>query len=201
MSKTTWRDAERGDVVELGGREWTVAKVKRGGKKAKVTVAHKGREASSTVKLADRVRIVKRAADVDPVQDRFGSQRRWATEAELTRELTRGLPAGDSSKRKPPEKAKGGSWEKPKGDAEKAVTKILGARLIGESKNEAAGYYVPPVDVSTVAAHLAVFHGGIPETVLEDYAGMMRAHAAQHDEAKKTGVPLAVNHWHTEIRP
>jgi hypothetical protein len=58
---------------------------------------------------------------------------------------------------------------------------------------------VPPVDVSTVAAHLALFHGGIP-SACEDEGAMLAAHTAQHAEARN-GSPLAVNHWHTEKRP
>lgn len=199
MSKTTWQDAEKGDVVELDGRAWTVLKIKKGKKTAEVKVEFKGRRAASTVALKDRIRIKTRAADVDPVQDQWGAQRRWAKPAELEAVLGQ----GDASRTKPPAKAKGPAWDEKhaKGTPERTVEKILGARLIAESKNEAAGYYVPPVDVTTVASHLALMHGGIPGSGEYVEGELLKIHADQHDEAKSRGARLAVNHWHTEKRP
>ena len=71
---------------------------------------------------------------------------------------------------------------------------------MGISTDEDAGYYAPPVNVTTVAAHLALFHGGVPEAVSDDEGKMLAVHEAQHAEALK-GAPLAVNHWHTKTRP
>lgn len=196
--KKTWGDVKKGDVVELSGRRWTVVKLKPKGKKARVVVEHKGRRAETTLKLSDRVTIVER----DALHDAEGAQRRWATKREHDEKLhePRGLPPGDPAQKAPPAKPAGVSWEKPKGDAEKAVASLLEARLVGETTDESAGYYVPPVDVSTVASHLAIFHGGIPDACGDDEARMLSAHKAQHDEALR-GSPLAVNHWHTAKRP
>lgn len=200
--KTTWADVKKGDTVELAGKQFRVVKVKAKGKKAKVTVDRgNGREYSSLVKLADRVPIAARKGDRGPLYDGNGTARRWATKREAREVLTepRGLPAGDSSVTKPPKKAAGDPWETQADRIEKRLDDLLQARLVGESHDENAGYYVPPVDVSTVASHLALFHGGIP-SACDDEAKMIAAHAAQHEEALR-GMPLAVNHWHTKKRP
>lgn len=207
MSKrTTWADVTKDDLVELAGNLWLVTKKpKRSGKTAKVTVERKGRTAKSVVKLKDPVTIKRgfaREARLKrgPLMDASGTAQRWATDKELREALERGLPKGDHRVTEAPEKPAGGKWNKPADDAEKTLGKILGAHLVAESKNEDEGYYVPPVDVSTVAAHLALFHGGIPEAC-DDEGKMLRAHEAQHAAALKGEGILAVNHWHEERRP
>lgn len=198
MSKKTWADVKKGDTVELAGRAYRVVKIKPKGKRAEVMVETKGRYAESKVKLSERVVIVARKADRPPLHDEDGRANRWATKKEAA-EVGVVLKPGDARKTKPPAKPKGGSWEKPAGKTEKMLDSLLQARLVGETNDESAGYYVPPVDVATVASHLALFHGGIPERC-EDEGAMLAAHAAQHAEALR-GAPLAVNHWHTAKRP
>jgi len=203
MSKKTWADVKKGDVVELGGREYTVTKHKAGKKKADVTVDRKGRAASSTVKLADRVKIVARKAEKrGPLHDAKGTAQRWATKKEHDAVLgeSKPLPPGDADVVKPPAKATGDPWETPHGKIERKLDDLLSARLVGISTDESVGYYVPPVNVTTVAAHMAVFHGGIPEAC-DDEPKMLAAHTAQHAAALKGEGLLAVNHWHTEKRP
>ena len=63
-----------------------------------------------------------------------------------------------------------------------------------------SGYYVPPVNVSTVATHLAIFHGGIP-SACDDEGKMLEAHAAQHAAAKRGEGILSTQHWHEARRP
>ena len=158
----------------------------------------------SDVKLADRVKIIGHAKSApSSLHDEHGAQQRWAKKRELDEVMREGasLPAGDSKATKPPKKPKGGEWEKPKGDAEKMIVDLLSARLVGESHDEKAGYYVPPVDVSTVAAHLELFHGGIPDAVSDDEGRMLAMHGAQHEAAATGAGVLAVNHWHTAKRP
>lgn len=203
MSRATWADVEKGDVVTLdNGREWRVLKLERKRKTVAVKVEHNGRTAEAELSKKTRVKIAKRAAEIDPVQDAEGAQRRWAKPKELEAVLGQGLGAGDPSRKKPPAKPVGPAWDEKHGKktAEGRIEKILGATLVAETKVEAAGYYVPPVDVSTVAAHLALMHGGIPEAC-GDEGAMIRAHDSQHAEAKKGAGVLAVNHWHTERRP
>lgn len=196
--KTMWADIDEGDEVELAGRLWRVTKIKRRDKKtAKVTVERDGRKSSDVVKLKDRVRLAKARP---PVQDASGTQRRWATERELEETLAAPIPTGNRAQTTPPKKAAGPAWDAPLAGVEKTVQKSLGAILVAESEDEKIGYYVPPVDVTTVAAHLAVFHGGIPDAC-DGEMQMLKAHDAQHAGAAKGESTLAVNHWHTERRP
>lgn len=202
-TKTTWADVKKGSIVELSGREYRVVKIKPKGKKAAVMVETKGRYAESKVKLSDRVTIVKKGDGTKrgPLYDEGGTARRWATKKEAAEVGVTGLPAGDSTVTKAPEKGKRGDpWERPVDRIERKLDDLLQARLVGISTDESAGYYVPPVNVTTVAAHLALFHGGIPEAVSDDEGKMLAVHEAQHAEALK-GSPLAVNHWHTKTRP
>ncbi len=200
-----WQDVKKHDVVEMAGREYRVVKIKPGKKKAEVMVEFKGRYISSKVKLADKVKIAKKGDGTKrgPLTDENGTARRWATKKEAEEVLGKGgatLPAGDSTKTKPPKKAEHGDpWETPANRIERKLDELLNARLVGEATDENAGYYVPPVDVTTVASHLALFHGGIPERC-EDEGSMLKAHEAQHAEALK-GSPLATNHWHVSTRP
>lgn len=205
MSKATWGDVEKHDVVELGGRRWRVVKIKRKGKKAHVMVEFKGRYHESDVKLKDRVTIAQRgeSSKRGPLHDERGQAQRWATKREAEEVLGKGgasLAIGDSAQTKPPAKPGPDVWETPHGKVERLLGDLLSARLVGETPDESAGYYVPPVNVTTVAAHLALFHGGIPEAVSDDEGKMLAAHEAQHAEALR-GAPLAVNHWHTATRP
>jgi hypothetical protein len=197
----TWADVKKRDIVELNGHEWTVEKLVEKKKTVVVSlVSKKGRTAEGQPQKTSRVKIVGRVSKSKrgPLLDERGQAQRWATKKEAA-EVGVTLKPGDAAQTKPPAKAKGGSWEKPRGDAEKLVADLMGARLVGEATDEARGYYVPPVDVSTVAAHLALFHGGIP-SACEDEGAMLAAHTAQHSEARN-GSPLAVNHWHTKERP
>lgn len=199
-SKSTWADVKKHDVVELGGRAWRVVKIKAKGKKADVMVEFKGRYAESKVKLADRVKIAKKGDGTKrgPLLDESGTARRWATKKEAA-EVGVALPAGDAKQTTPPKKPSGDPWERPADRIERKLDELLAARLVGATTDESAGYYVPPVDVSTVASHLNLFHGGIP-SACEDEGAMLKAHEAQHAEALR-GMPLAVNHWHTATRP
>lgn len=202
MSKSTWSDVKKGSVVELNGREYRVVKFKPKGKKATVMVETKGRYAESVVKLSEKVRIVEKGDGTKrgPLYDERGQARRWATKKEAAG-VGVGLPAGDPDVRTPPAKPTGDPWsEPPKAKTETMLAELLHARLVAETPDESAGYYVPPVDVSTVASHLALFHGGIP-AACDDETAMLKAHDAQHAAALKGEGVLAVNHWHTAKRP
>ena len=202
-TKTTWAKVKKGAVVELNGRPYLVEKIKPGKKTAEVKLSHKGRASKGEVRLKDPV-VLSTASPTSkrgPVSDGAGTMQRWATKSELKEAMSRGLPAGDPRQTKPPEKAKGDLWETPVDRVERKLDQILGARLVGEATDENAGYYVPPVDSSTVAAHLALFHGGIPEACDDDEAKMLAAHDAQHAAALKGEGILQTNHWHTEKRP
>lgn len=178
---STWHDVEKGASVKIRGRVYVVEKIKRDGKRATVKLSHRGTTSKGTVKLKDPVELA------DPLRDARGAQRRWATKREHDAILAPPNPPSDRA------------WTKAQGPIEKRVKRELGARLIGEADDADAGYYVPPVDVTTVALHMAIFHGGTGGLVAE--ADMLKEHERQHAAAlKKKGV-LDVNHWHTDTRP
>lgn len=180
MSKTKWSKVKRGQSVELGGRTWLVEKIKPKGKRGmKVAVRSGARAAQSVVDADEKVRVV----EAPPVK---GDAKRPAKQAA----------------HKPPKPAHGDPWETQQDRIEKKLDKILGARLMGEATDVDAGYYVPPCDETNVAAHLAIFHGGIPEELREkSEAVMLGEHARAHLAALEHGERFAVHHWHTEKRP
>lgn len=197
---TKWADLDEGAAVILKGQRYKVTKYKRKGKvvrvrldgklgvfdrevdaKAKVevapaTVAASGRRSTTPAKLPTK----------GALHDDEGRQRRWAKQGELDAVL-------------PPSEAEGGDWAKPKGKAEKAITSVLGATLVGEATDPDVGWYVPPLDPSTVHAHLLLFHDIEPEG---DYKALIAMHDRLHADALKGPfAALHVNHWHTKERP
>lgn len=197
--KPTYDDVSKGDRLVFGGREWRVVKLERKGKKkARVMLERKGQYAEDVVRLDDRVEFAAENKK-DKLHDRSGAQTRWATDKEAEKAGV-GLRAGDSRQTTPPAPAEGDVWETPHGRVERMLGDLMAARLVAETKDESAGYYVPPVDASTVASHLVVFHDGIPEAC-EDETAMLRAHDAQHAAATIGAGVLSRNHWHTEKRP
>lgn len=200
--KTTWADVRDGDTVKLNGREWLVVEIDRGKKKATVLLALGKRNTSARRPIDERVKVTGHKKPL-PVHDRAGSQTRWATDAEVRRELGENLRASlprGSGKKKPPAPADGPKWSKPAADgAERTIVDLLHARLVAETPDEEAGYYVPPVDVSTIAMHLLTFHHYTPPAD-EGEASMLAYHAKKHELALK-GEPLPVTHWHDPKRP
>lgn len=178
--KKPWSKIRKGDVLDLGGREWTVEKIKPGKKKAEVKIRHKSNVVRDTVRLADKVRIAERRATSAPQK-----------------------PAKTKPPKKmppePPKPAEGDPWETQQDRIERKLDDILGAKLVGESIDGAATYYVPPVDVTTIAAHLLIFHGGVDAH--EAGADMLKRHAAEHAAAERGETTLTMPHWHTEQRP
>jgi hypothetical protein len=189
VGKVLWSDVAPNDLVELNGREWTVTKVKAKKKVVRVTVTDGKREVASEVPASGRVKRTGRK----PLRAADNSQARWATDAEHRKTL----PPGNPEVTKRPEKPIGDPWETPRDRVERKLDTILGAVLVGEGDPD-EGFYVPPVDSSTIAAHLALFHG--PEPLPATYDAMVEVHELQH-EAALHGVPLHVNHWHTKTRP
>jgi len=177
--KKKWGKVERGEVVELGGREWTVEKTKLKGKKLRVTVRSGSHRAESKVDPADKVTIAEARSTKPPARSK------------------KPKPPPTS----PPKPATGDPWETQQDRIERKLGQILGARLVGESTDTDAGYYVPNVDVTTVAAHLAIFHGEVPEQHRSDEAALVGFHAREHIAAEAGDRLFDINHWHTEKRP
>lgn len=202
--KKTWADVDKGDELDIDGRTWRVAKIKVKGKRTKVTLERKGQSVDGDVATADRVTFASAAPKPErkkrePLTASNGQQARWATEKEA-RKAGVGLVPGNAERVTPPAPADGDVWDRPADRVEKILDKLLGAHLVAETKDEAEGYFVPPVDVSTIAAHLVAFHGVSPR----DYQGeddMLSWHEAQHAAALKGDALLTPNHWHTERRP
>lgn len=186
-----WSKVTAGDYVELRDRKYEVLKIKPKGTSAKVTVRGGGAVFESKVALADKVTVV-----TEPLRDKSGQMQRWAKPSEDKSKS--GLPAGDPAAVKPPRKAIGEAWETPRDKVERKLDRILGAHLVGQADDEGSGYYVPPVDGSTVAAHVALFHGVDPSEYGVD--DLLELHDNQHAQAL-AGIALTVNHWHTETRP
>lgn len=179
--KKPWSKIKKGDALDLGGRVWTVEKIKPGKKKAKVRIRHRSNVVDDTVRLDDKVRIAEK-----PEPPKRG--RRDAPPAKPAKQ-----------KKRPPEPATGDPWETQQDRIEKQLGKILGAHMVGESTDGGGAYYVPPVDITTVAAHLAIFHGTIDPT--ESGAEMMKRHALEHEEHLAGDRRFTMHHWHTEKRP
>lgn len=202
---TTWADVTAGDAVELKGATWRVEKAKLKGKRVKVRVRSAAGVFEREVKAKEPVVIVKapkgKPDDDGPLRDAKGAQRRWATGAEAARDGMRedlGLPGG-KKRASAPAVTRGPKWDAPATDpAGHAVETILGAQLVAETPDETAGYFVPPPDVTTIRAHLTVFHGMPGNEQPVDEARCLEVHRAQHDDE---GTPLAVNHWHAKRRP
>lgn len=189
-----WSKIAKGDHVVLKGSSFEVVKIKPKGDRVKVTVRGERGTFESTVAADAKV---ERA----PLRDESGRMKRWATEREVKHRDP--IPAGDPSVTKPPGKLSADPWETRRDKTERLLERALGAVLIGEATDEGAGYYVPPVDVSTIMGHWVTFHGGDP-TDYEGEADTLVAHEAEHKgrlEHPGDYAPLKVNHWHTKTRP
>lgn len=206
-----WRDVEAGSVVSLKGADWRVEKVKTKGKTTRVRVTGRAGTFEREVKSRDEVELVDGHASGGPLRDSGGAMRRWATDAEHdAEEASRGalgLPGGRHGAKPKPETSKGPRWDAPATDAAGvAVETGLGAVLIAETPDEPAGYFVPPIDITAVRAHLALFHGMPGNEQPIDEARCLEAHKLEHDAIDDpSGDNLVrygfVNHWHTKRRP
>ncbi len=195
MGRVKWSKVEAGQHVELKGRTFEVVKIKLKGGTAKVTVKGGGGTFESKVNGSDKVKL---AADPHPLKDKSGRQQRWAKPAEVK---NAGLEQGDTTQVEPPHKAKGDPWETRKDKVERRLDELLGAHLVAETDDASAGWYVPPVDISTVAAHVALFHDLDPSNYYSA-VDLLAAHEVEHDGIDNgNGHLLKVNHWHTEVRP
>ena len=184
---TTWSDVGVGDRVVMKGREYTVTKAKPKGKKVKVRLSGPGGTFDGVVRSGDDVQL-------PALHDGGGRTTRWATKAEEVRPMQ----AGDPDLAAPPRKPGADPWMSRRDRVEERLDDMLGAHLVGEATDEGQGYYVPPVDVSTVDAHLMLFHGLAPSDWGAD-ADRVALHERAHADA--ANMPPKVTHWHTATRP
>lgn len=188
---TTWADVEKGDRVRMGGKVFEVVEAKRRGKKVDVALAGHGGRFESTVKAKVGVEVV-------PLHDKSGRQTRWAKPAEEREAARPLLSPGDPRVRTAP-KADGPKWAKPLDDEIADLVRThLGGELIAEAVDTGEGYFVPPVDETTVQAHLVLFHGR--EHLPSSEASALAEHDEEHRAAVAGTAILSINHWHTERR-
>lgn len=190
---TRWADVEKGQSVRLRGLEYVVAKAKPKGKKTiAVTLERNGLKTKGEVEAKAKVEVV-------PLHDKAGGQQRWATKREAKAAVAKPLLSpGDPSVTKPPSKAKGSAWDVATSDPERAVLDGLDAQLIAEGDPE-VGYYVPPMTLETVLAHLAIFHER--RVLPSDPVTALAEHDEEHRAAEANRTLLPINHWHTKKRP
>lgn len=181
MTKKKWSKVRTGELVELGGRPWELesARLKKG--KLRVTVRSGTRRVESRVDPDEKVKL----AEATPATRRAPSRAAKPKPPPTT----------------PPMPAAGDPWETQQDRIEKMLSRTLGAVLVGEATDVDAGYYVPPLDVTTVASHLALFHGVDigGRDLTEDQ--LLELHARAHLSAENGGDALLQNHWHTDVRP
>lgn len=176
MTRVKWKKVGRGERVELNGREWIVDKVKPKGKRLRVVVRSGQHVIDAKVDPDAKVRL----AEDEPTAKPKRREVKPAT---------------------PPKPATGDPWETQQDRVERKLDQILGARLVGEATDTDAGYYVPVVDLGTVAGHVAIFHGVIPPEYRHDAQGLLGWHAREHLAAEAGNRELPINHWHSEKRP
>lgn len=186
-----------GDRVTLKGRTWEVARYARRKLSGQVRLElRSGADTFTGVVPEDRRFTL---AGPEPLTDDSGSQTRWATPAEaehvssvMSADVHPGWDDGQTPDLDP--------WV-PSSEAEQAVAAIMGGTLIGAQRQGDETWLVPPVDGSTVLAHLLTFHATTPpsaslndvrtpmaealETAAEaliraDITGALTLHAQQH---------------------
>lgn len=86
-------------------------------------------------------------------------------------------------------------WTTPRDQVEQRLKRLLGAELVGETSDAGGTWVVPPVDVTTVAAHLAIMHGIDPSGL--ELATLVEYHQNQHT----SGAAMTEQHYHSEYRP
>jgi len=92
-------------------------------------------------------------------------------------------------------------WGKPLGKAEEVVKDILGADIAGVKPGEDELWVVPPVDPSTIAAHLLTFHGITDALAGREEGGWERMRDLHDADHEKDPEKLHVPHRHDKRRP
>lgn len=173
FAPTKWKKVTAGADVHLKGKIWTVEKITVKKKRVEVELRERG------TKRVHR-------GQVDP--DKKVSAAIWYTEPKTETKVTRNA---------------GPDWlAKPESKAERNVVKILSGKLDGIQPAPGEWYICPPVDVSTIAAHLLVFHDIelVDVRRVGGYEDALAIHVVEHARKPSLG-PLAVPHYHDERQP
>lgn len=91
-------------------------------------------------------------------------------------------------------------WTEPDTPAEKVVEEILGATIEAVKPGDGEVWVCPPVDVSTIASHLLIYHG-IEKVDVRRVGGWDEAKAEHDAEHKRDIDDLHVPHRHDAGRP
>lgn len=91
-------------------------------------------------------------------------------------------------------------WTEPDTPAERVVEEILGATIEAIKPGPDEAYIVPPVDVSTIASHMLIYHG-IEAVDVRVVGGWDQAKAEHDAEHKRDIDTLHVPHRHQAGRP
>lgn len=188
-----WRDIEEGSTVKLKGTAWTVERLSVKKKTVVVTVSKGSKKSEHTAELKAKDVVELLAA---PLLDK-GTRDAARKLGERLANGTAGKPPKKATKA-PPEPR--GWKEAPLGDkAEANLRGILGAKLVGVQLAPDEEWVVPPVDVSTIASHLFLFHG-IELVDVRRVGGAEKAKEI-HDHEHANPSMLKVPHRHSNERP
>lgn len=176
MTRRKWAKVAAGDEVVLKGEPWRVTKAARKGDRVRVTVERGGLSFTRDLDASAKVELVERK----PLHDERGAMTRWAEPDEVT-------PPG-----------KGDRWGEPASDpAGQLVERVLGGRLVAATR-DGERWAVPPVELTTVRAHLAIFHGIPGNEQPLDEARCLALHRELHERADHEP---AQPHEHTKRSP
>ena len=178
MTRRKWGKVAAGDDVVLKGEPWRVTKAKRKGDCVRVTVERGGLSFTRELDASAKVELVERQRE--PLHGERGAMTRWAEPDEVT-------PPG-----------KGDRWGEPASDpAGQLVERVLGGRLVAATR-DGERWAVPPVELTTMRAHLAIFHGIPGNEQPLDEARCLALHRELHERADHEP---AQPHEHTKRSP
>lgn len=91
-------------------------------------------------------------------------------------------------------------WSEPDTPAEAIVEEVLGASLEAVKLSEGEVWIVPPVDITTIASHMLIYHGieGVDVRVVGGWEEAKAQHHADHEQSIDD---LHVPHRHEAGRP
>lgn len=175
----------KGDVLDIGGRTWTVVKAKAKGKRVRLAIEGRAGSFVEDVKAKSRYTVVVEALPQGrPTKERAGGNRGRSTAETQTGPLldargamTRWATKEEARDLEPPAEPKRQSPWPQVAEEDWPVVQELGAKLIGVEV-EGGKLLVPPVTDATILGHLLTMHG-----VRYDGATMAeaKAWAKEHD--------------------
>jgi hypothetical protein len=191
---TKWRKIRAGAEVELKGQLWHVETIDVGKKKVAVTLSRVGKP---SIKYSGKVDPEAKVPAMQWVKSKPGES--------VFDTFARDQAKKQKKRAADPEPLigpAGKEWLTPQGPAEVAIVGKLDGKLVGVQPGKGEWYICPPVDVSTIAGHLYLFHGVGPVDVrrVGGYDEAVVTHDVEHARKPTLG-PLKVPHTHDPKRP